>query len=131
MTESNKKKILIVDDNPDNITLLMKHLHMYDFETTMDGESALALIEKNKPDLIILDIMIPGMDGFTISKRLKQNAETSNIPILFVSAKTNVRRLMKDSSVHPDDFIEAPYDVDVLRQVVKKKLSASEKKDSE
>lgn len=130
MTASKKQRILIVDDNPDNLTLIERHLSIYNFDTATDGDTALALVKKNIPDLIILDIMLPGLDGFAISGILKEEPETADIPILYVSAKTNVGRLIKEHDVEPDDFVETPYEPEYLRQIVKRKLAAAAKKKS-
>lgn len=129
MVAQSKKKILLVDDNPENIKLLKKHLPMYNCVTAINGRTALTLAESSKPDLILLDIMMPDIDGFTVSKRLKEIPETADIPIIFVTAKTNIRRLIKDSCV--DKYITAPYDPKDLRQIVKSKLSASEEYNDE
>ena len=131
MTDQSMKKILIVDDNSENLTLLKKHLSMYNCDTAINGQTALIQAETNKPDLILLDIMMPDIDGFTVAKRLREIPETAHIPVVFVSAKTNVRRLIKEYCVDEDEYLLAPYDPNVLRQIVKSKLSASEESDDE
>ena len=72
-----KKKILIADDNPDNVELLRKRLNTQGYETAaaFDGEEALQAMAKESPDLLILDVMMPKMDGYEVLQRLKQDEE--------------------------------------------------------
>jgi putative two-component system response regulator len=123
--------ILIVDDYEDNIILMRKYLPEYEFESTTDGAETIPLAEKYKPDLIILDIMMPVTNGFSIAKMLKENPVTADIPILFVTAKTNVRRLIKESDIDMEDYLEAPYDPKLLQEKVQFKLGISKGRDNE
>ena len=78
-------KILIVDDTPANINVLQKIFSESDFNISMapNGEIALKIIQGDPPDLVLLDIMMPGIDGYEVCRRLKANTETSNIPVIF------------------------------------------------
>jgi len=131
MPDLGSKKILIVDDNSDNITLLKKHLSMYNCDTALTGESALTMAEINKPDLILLDIMMPGMNGFSVAKRLKENPETADIPIIFITAQTDLGRFKEGFDLAEDELIMKPYHADVVQQSVKNKLIASEESNSD
>ena len=81
-------KILAVDDEPDVLKVLGARLKQNDFEviTASDGKMAITQAELHRPDLIILDIMMPGMDGTEAAQRLKENPRTKHIPIIFLSA---------------------------------------------
>ena len=83
-----KSKVLIVDDQPDNINILSYFLVEYGFEifVATTGEKALQRVEKIMPDLILLDIMMPGIDGFETCRRLKAIEEVKDIPVIFMTA---------------------------------------------
>ncbi len=80
--------ILVVDDSPDNVFLIQTILEEegYAIATAEDGAAALAQIEQSPPDLVLLDVMMPGMDGFEVTKRIRQNKKLSFIPILLITA---------------------------------------------
>ena len=131
MADSSDKKILIVDDQPDNITILKRHLSMYNCDTAINGQTALLLAESDQPDLILLDIMMPGVDGITVAKKLKENPVTAHIPIVFVTAKTDVGSFVEGFEVGADEYVMKPYDPNVIRQIVKSKLYPSEENDDD
>lgn len=85
--ETIQKTILIVDDEPDVITILKTALARrgYKIEIAIDGEEALEKVKKNPPDLIILDVMMPKLDGFAVKLRLDAFPETAKIPVIFLS----------------------------------------------
>lgn len=78
-----KSKILIVDDNPANIDFLLELLGSFDVRAALDGISALEAVQDELPDLILLDITMPGMDGFEVCRRLKGDPKTKEVPIIF------------------------------------------------
>ena len=80
--------VLVVDDVPANLDVLVEHLHREDIELTvaLTGEEGLALAQSLRPDLILLDVMMPGMDGFEVCRRLKADPELADIPVLFLTA---------------------------------------------
>jgi len=131
MADSSEKKILIVDDQPDNITILKRHLSMYNCDTAINGQTAILLAESDQPDLILLDIMMPGVDGITVAKRLKENPVTAHIPIVFVTAKTDVGSFVEGFEVGADEYVMKPYDPNVIRQIVKNKLYPAEENDDD
>ncbi|MAU02003.1 MAG: response regulator receiver protein [Anaerolineaceae bacterium] len=85
-------KILIVDDDTMLVAMLEKILHTqpYQISTAYSGEEALDQVRQAKPDLIVLDIMMPGMDGYEVCERLKSDPATADIPVLILSAKGNI-----------------------------------------
>ena len=86
--DDNARRVLIVDDEPNNLELMMRILgNDYSLAFAISGIEALEATEKLKPDIILLDIMMPEMDGYEICRRLKANAKTRDIPVIFVTAK--------------------------------------------
>jgi CheY-like chemotaxis protein len=88
VTENNQNAILIVDDNLNNLQLLFAHLRHAEFKVLLadNGRLALEHAEKAHPDLILLDVMMPGIDGFETCRQLKQNVSTCDIPVVFMTA---------------------------------------------
>jgi CheY-like chemotaxis protein len=88
-----KKKVLVVDDYAENVELLEELLSSsgYEVSTAYDGEEALRIARSVLPDLILLDIMMPKMDGYQVCEELRNSANTKDIPIIFVTAKTEVK----------------------------------------
>ena len=103
-------RILIVDDTPANLRLLEAKLTAEYFEvvTAADGMSALDIAAANAPDLILLDIMMPGLDGFEVAKCLKSNPNTQHIPIVMVTALTDSADRVRGLEAGADDFLSKP-----------------------
>ncbi|MDM8545399.1 ATP-binding response regulator [Candidatus Venteria ishoeyi] len=108
--------ILVVDDNPNNLQVLFDFLNAYGFRVLIakDGEKALQKLNYVKPDIILLDIMMPGMDGFEVCRILKQQTETQNIPILFMSALSETVDKVKGLELGAEDFIVKPFQQEEL-----------------
>ena len=117
----NRKYILAVDDTPNNLKLLghiLKDEYTLNFAT--DGYKALESIGKRKPDLILLDIMMPEKDGFEVCRELKSNIETEAIPIIFLTAKSDRNSVLKGLSLGACDYLVKPFDKDdVLLRISK------------
>jgi putative two-component system response regulator len=107
----NLKTILIVDDTEVNINTLMELLdEKYDILAALDGETALEIVEEEENiDLILLDIMMPGIDGFEVCKRLKSKKNTRKIPIIFITAKTDDDSIEKAYELGGVDYIMKPF----------------------
>ena len=102
--------ILAVDDTETNIDILVELLgDKYEVMVALDGESALEITEEEKIDLILLDIMMPKMDGFEVCNRLKSNEKTKNIPIIFLTAKTDEDSIEKAYEVGGIDYVTKPF----------------------
>jgi PAS domain S-box-containing protein len=111
MTDLIGMKILVVDDTPANIDVLRHILGEEGFEISiaMNGETALTLVEKNRPDLILMDVMMPGMDGFETCERLMSDSRNRDFPIIFVTAKTELEDIVRGFHVGGVDYITKPY----------------------
>lgn len=109
MDEPSKYSILIVDDEEINIDILVEALgDTYELSVAMDGESALEAIADQAPDLVLLDIMMPGMDGYEVCQKLKAGKKTSNIPIIFVTVMTEESGELKGFASGAVDYITKP-----------------------
>ncbi len=110
------KLILIVDDNPENRKVLGSLLtkNGYEVGSASDGFKALKFIENIMPDLILLDVMMPGMDGFEVCKKLKSNITTKHIPIIFLTAKTNTADIVKGFKLGGVDYVSKPFNSEEL-----------------
>ena len=112
MSEKNRKNsILIVDDTPENLSILRRLLtdKGYQVRPALNGEIALKAIDTQAPDLILLDIMMPGMDGYEVCSILKSNEETARIPIIFISALTEVEGVLRAFQSGGVDYITKPF----------------------
>jgi two-component system cell cycle response regulator len=112
MNENNlKKKILIVDDQPDNVFILQDRLQRegYSIITAYDGPGCIEKAEEALPDLILLDVMMPGMSGFDVCDKLVKNEKTTNIPIILVTALTDIDDVKQGLQVGAFDYIKKPY----------------------
>ena len=121
MDSTSVTRILIVDDTPANIELLLGALEDdYELSFATSGRQALALLKTTElPDLILLDVMMPEMDGYEVNAILKQDPQTRHIPVIFITAKTDIMsetRALSDGAV---DFIHKPINTDVLRARVR------------
>jgi two-component system cell cycle response regulator len=106
------KKILVVDDNSNNVRLLKDILEdeYYSVYTTDSGYSVLEMARNLKPDVILLDIMMPGMDGFEVCQLLKSDYEVMDIPVIMVTAKTEGNDLKNAFEIGAVDYIKKPFD---------------------
>ena len=111
-----KKHILIVDDEQDIRNLLKFNLDNENYKTILieDGETAISEARKNNPDLIILDLMLPGIQGLDVCRILKNSDDTSNIPILMLTAKGEEVDIVKGLELGADDYVVKPFSVKVL-----------------
>ena len=106
-----KPLVLIVDDNPSNIQIVGNHLIQENISIAMavDGRKAINTAKLKKPDLILLDIMMPEVDGFQVAKELKADPETNHIPIIFLTAKTATEDIIKGFTLGAVDYIVKPF----------------------
>jgi signal transduction histidine kinase len=113
--------ILVIDDDPANLGILSDYLTRVGFKVLLkkDGESGLKLVAKRQPDIILLDIMMPGVDGYTTCRRLKASEDTKDIPVIFMSALSDTVDKVKGFEVGAVDYITKPFQhEEVLVRVV-------------
>lgn len=115
-----KKRVVVVDDNPDILTSIKEGLKNLDKDIEVipleSGEDCLRLLirEEIKPDLIILDIMLPKMSGWEVYNRIKERIEWKDIPIVFLTARTD-QKAKEIGSFLGEDFIEKPFEIEELK----------------
>ncbi|HYA11865.1 MAG TPA: response regulator, partial [Thermodesulfovibrionales bacterium] len=123
-----KSKILIVDDAVDTVELLRKRFRSegYDTAEANDGEEALQKVEQYHPDLIVLDVMMPKLDGYEVCRRLKADENTKYVPVLMLTAKGEVENKVKGLEIGADDYLPKPFDYKELSARVKSLLTIKE-----
>lgn len=106
----NKKTVIVVDDNPDILDFLGKVLGMkYFVITAKSGEDCLSILENNKPDIIVSDVMMEGIDGFEVCRRIKNDINMSHIPVILLTAKTDTESKVEGLDSGADAYIEKPF----------------------
>ena len=123
--------ILIVDDNPNNIKIVALILRSLKYKIVIatNGEQAIELVEQTRPDLILLDIMMPKMDGFEACSIIKEKEENSNIPVIFITALNDTESLVKGFKAGGVDYITKPFNKDELVSRVKTHLELKQTRD--
>jgi two-component system alkaline phosphatase synthesis response regulator PhoP len=127
-----KNKILVVDDEKDILDLVAYNLKQEGYKVTcvISGEEALEIARAKKPDLILLDLMLPGVDGFDVCKRLKRDSETEDIPVIMLTAKGEDIDVVTGLELGADDYIVKPFSPRILiariRAVLRKKKMNTE-----
>ncbi len=120
LTMGKGKTVLVVDDDPGSVELLKGILEKVGFEvaSAKDGKEALTKLGITKPSLMIVDVLMPEMDGFTFLKELKKNKETENIPVLILT----IRKNMEDSfmAMGANGFLSKPIDTEILLETISK-----------
>jgi putative two-component system response regulator len=117
-------RVLIVDDTKINVDILVAALsHEYKLSVATNGEAALAQVDENRPDLILLDIMMPMMDGYEVCSKLKSDPETSSIPVIFITAADGLTNITKGFKLGAVDYITKPFRIAELQARVRTHLS--------
>jgi phosphoserine phosphatase RsbU/P len=118
-------RILIVDDVKTNIDVLVNALRdEYKLSVALDGEAALRSVEKNAPDLVLLDIMMPGLDGYEVCRRLRAAEPTRELPVMFLSALEDVQNKARGFEVGGNDYLTKPFEVLEVKARVRSLLKA-------
>ncbi len=130
--KSGRQKLLIVDDVASNIRVLAEtFLSDYDVSVATNGYEALEIANsKNPPDLILLDIMMPGMDGYEVCRRLKSEKNTQNIPVIFITARTQEDDETRGLGLEAVDYITKPFGVNIVKARVKTHLELKRHRDN-
>ena len=110
ISEHQNELILIIDDQPDTIKYLELLLRQYKIEGVLSAKAGIKKAEELQPDLILLDIMMPGIDGFEAAKMLKSNEKTSHIPIIFLTARVRVDDVIKGFEFGANDYVTKPFE---------------------
>lgn len=121
------KPILLVDNNPDTLKILTVILQGegYAIDTATDGEAALSRVNQQPPQIILLDLMLPKLNGVGVCQRLKKNKETRNIPVIIMTAKSNDEAKKGAVMAGADSYLLKPFDPAELMKQVKKFFPAN------
>ncbi|MDP2721636.1 MAG: response regulator [Bacteroidales bacterium] len=123
MKDLYENTILIVDDSPVNISVLAALLEDFDMKTAISGEAALeAVFNETPPDLVLLDIMMPNMDGYEVCRRLRADERGKEVPIIFLTAKVQTEDILKGFEIGGQDYITKPFNARELIERVKVQL---------
>jgi len=125
VTIDDKSTILLVEDNPLTLYVLIEYLERLNLKTSVarSGEEALRQVESLKPDLILLDVMMPGIDGFETCRRLKGNINTQDIPVMFITALSSTSERVKGFEAGGIDYITKPFDFKEVAARVESRLT--------
>jgi sigma-B regulation protein RsbU (phosphoserine phosphatase) len=118
-------RVLIVDDVKDNVDVLVNALRDdYKLSVALDGRSALRSVEKSAPDLVLLDIMMPGLDGYEVCRQLRAREATREVPVMFLSALEDVRNKAHGFEVGGNDYLTKPFEILEVKARVRSLLKA-------
>ncbi|NEP56318.1 MAG: response regulator transcription factor, partial [Symploca sp. SIO2G7] len=125
---SDNKQLLLVDDDPNLILLVQDYLEFQGYRviTATNGLEALSLLERNIPDMIICDIMMPEMDGYTVVEQIRQNPRTNWLPVLVLSAKGQTQERIKGLNTGANVYMVKPFEPEELVAVVESSLKQTE-----
>jgi DNA-binding response OmpR family regulator len=117
-----QRRILVADDDPVILRLIEVNLGLegFEVETAGRGEDALARARDRSPDLILLDVMMPGMSGWEVARRLKEDAKTADIPVVFLSARTQEEDRRRGQELGVVAYVTKPFDPDDLVDTVRR-----------
>ncbi|MBN1679194.1 MAG: response regulator [Anaerolineae bacterium] len=120
-----KYRVLVVDDEADALKLLRMVLELSGYEpvTTVNSIEAIAIAEKEKPDVVLLDIMMPVLDGFELCKMMRQNPVTKDLPIIFVTAYSALDLEERRTEAGADMVINKPINMDMLKETITKAIT--------
>jgi putative two-component system response regulator len=125
-----KQTVLVVDDNPDNITLISGLLRqLYQIKVAINGAKAITMIKKNPPDIILLDVVMPEMDGYEVCRALKNDIDFWDIPIIFLTAQNDIQAESKGFKLGAADYITKPVSPPILLSRVKTHLDLKKASD--
>ena len=121
--------ILVVDNEPDLVEIVCYRLERdgYTVLTADDGESGLARVLADEPDLIVLDVMMPGLDGFEVTRRMKNDARTATTPVILLTARADFAAMSQGWEEYADEYMTKPFNLDELVRTVQNLLSRSGK----
>jgi sigma-B regulation protein RsbU (phosphoserine phosphatase) len=112
MTDLSESRVLIVDDVKANVDVLVQALRdEYKLSVALNGENALRSAEKNPPDLVLLDIVMPGMDGYEVCRRLRSSPQTREVPVMFLSSLEDVVNKARGFEIGANDYLTKPFEV--------------------
>jgi|EP01012_Entosiphon_sulcatum_P043015 DNA-binding response OmpR family regulator len=118
---SDTPKILVVDDDEHILRSLSQYLELEDFNvvSASSGPEALTLFAQEKPDLLVLDVMMPGMDGFQVLEKLRGDPETASVPVLMLTARDQHNDILKGYQMGATSYLVKPFNLDELVEAIR------------
>lgn len=130
MNQTKKQRILVVDDSPENLDILVSLLkNDYMVAAARNSQKALQMAQKNPPDLILLDIIMPEPDGYEVCRQLKESEATRNIPVMFITALSEALDEVRAFSIGAVDFVSKPFQPIVVKARVNTQMNLKKKSD--
>ena len=131
MKDLSESRVLVVDDVKANVDVLVEALRAeYKISVALDGESALRIVQKTPPDLVLLDIMMPGMDGYEVCRRMRSAEATREIPVMFLSSLEDVKDKAHGFEVGGNDYLTKPFEMLEVKARVRSLLKAKSYSDA-
>ncbi|MCX6132720.1 MAG: response regulator [Ignavibacteriales bacterium] len=126
MVTERRKKVLIVDDESSMVSVLQRHVSNagYEFVSASNGQEALEKIEKEEPDLVLLDLVMPGMNGFETCRRIRENEKTKKLPVLIITALRGQSDSAAATASGANEFIVKPIDGAELAKRLRARLGS-------
>lgn len=131
MSKNVEASVVVVDDEPSIRELLVASLHFagFEVETAASGSEAVEVIERVKPDLIVMDVMLPDIDGFTVTRRIRQNG--IKVPVLFLTARDDTQDKIMGLTVGGDDYVTKPFSLEEVVARIRAILRRTQEPDEE
>jgi DNA-binding response OmpR family regulator len=125
-------RVLVVDDDPQVLKLLRVNFELEGFEvmSATNGEEALELVGRDTPDVVVCDVMMPGIDGLEVVRRLRAHPDTVSLPLVVVSAKAQRADVRAGLKLGADEYVTKPFDPAELIEIVQRLLDDRSKRDS-
>lgn len=132
MESINSTLVMIVDDNTENLKYLASIVKKsgYEYVMAIGGEQAFEFMKMEKPDIILLDVMMPKIDGYAICRQLKNNENTKDIPVIFVTAKTGIDEIVKGFDAGGVDYVTKPFNSVILESRIRTHIELKRSKDN-
>ena len=127
-TNDKQTRLLFVDDNLESVAVLINKLEKLDFSISVaeDGQEAIELAQLLRPEIIMMDVFMPGMDGYETCRQLKLNENTSDIPVIFITAHTDQASMMRGFEAGGVDYLTKPLQYEELLARINKHLAIQE-----
>jgi len=124
MSAEGKERILIVDDDPNSREIVQTYLESigYEVHTAANGEAALAELQEASPSLVLLDVMMPGMDGWSVARTIKDHADYADVRVVMMTARSDFADKQKGLQAGADDYLVKPIQLENLGETVRRNL---------
>jgi len=128
-SEGRSPRVLLVDDDPVIVRLLQVNFRLegYEVDTAAGGEAALQRIREGLPDVVVLDVMMPGVDGWEVCARIKEDPEAKDVPVIFLSARAQDEDLQRGYALGVDEYVTKPFDPVHLLEIVRRTLARTQR----